>query len=76
MFGFLFWFGVVGGRKPQWRVFRSQCWVLEGRWRDTVGIGEVRGGALWCGRRFLYIARMVPPEQRLVYFFVKGGVVD
>ena len=41
MFGFLILFGVVGG-KPRWRVSRSQFLVLGGRWRDTVGMGEVR----------------------------------
>ena len=45
MFGFLIWFGVVRG-KPRWQVSRSQFWVLGGQWRDTVGMGEVRGGVV------------------------------
>ena len=50
--------------------------MLGGRWRDTVGMGEVRGESLWRGRRFLCIAKMVLPEQRLVFLIVKGGVVN
>ena len=45
MFKFLFWYGDVRGR-PRWRVFLSRFWVLVGRRRDTVGMGEVCGGAL------------------------------
>ena len=53
MFVFVIWFGVVGN-KPRCRVSRSQFWVLGERWRGRVSMGEVHGGALWCGRRFVY----------------------
>jgi len=53
MFGFVIWFGIVGG-KPRWRVSRNHFWVLGGRCRGRIGMGLVRGGAICCGRRFVY----------------------
>ena len=62
IFGFLVWFGVMGGR-PRLRGFRSRLWVLVRRLLDTVGMYVKE---LYSGVVFLWIARMVPPEHRFV----------
>ena len=73
MFGFLICFGVVGGRL-QCRVFRSQFWVLVGRWRDTVGMGEVCGGVLWWSRRFCVLLEWCHRSSAWCFLLLREGL--